>query len=65
MRVAIIPGAIGTLTNAHYWDYGPTLAANGGTLNRDRIALGAGHTLMVWASATGVSAGLVGVEEDV
>ena len=64
VRVANIDGAVGAVADEDYIEYGVTLPGNGGVLERTGITLTAAHTLAVYASATGVSAVVFGVEED-
>ena len=63
-RLAHIDGAVGTIANEDYLEYGTTIPANG-TYERTGITMTATHTLMAYASGTGASAVVTGVEEDV
>lgn len=63
-RLAHIDGALGSVADEDYLEYGVTIAANG-TYERTGITMTATHTLMVYASGTGASAVVTGVEEDV
>lgn len=64
VRLALADGALGTLANEDYLEYDVELAGNG-TLERDRITVAAGHTIIVRAGAATVSAVAFGIEEDV
>jgi len=64
VRVAHIAGAIGSLANGDYIEYGSTIPANG-SLERTGITMTATHTLMAYASSGSVSVLVHGVEEDV
>ena len=59
VRVAIASSA--SPTNAEYIEYGVSLAANT-VLERTGLVLDAGKNLVVYASATGVSAVAYGIE---
>lgn len=61
VRVALRSG---TLTDADYIEFDTTLPANG-VLERSGLVLGAGQVCVVRTSATGVSAVVYGVEEQV
>lgn len=63
VRLAYIDGAVGALANEDYLEFGTQIAANG-VLERTGIPVSAGHTLAAYASNTGVSVVIVGIEED-
>jgi hypothetical protein len=63
VRLMVLDGAMGTLANEDYIEYDVTLPA-GGTLERDRITLAAGHVVGARASTANVSVQVWGVEED-
>jgi hypothetical protein len=61
-RVAVAPtGAADALSQYIY--YGQTLAANTSFASTIGIALGSGDVVRVWASGTGLSASVFGVED--
>src|SRR3989304_1364045 len=62
LRLAHINGAIGTVANEDYIEYGISIAANG-VLERTGIVMAAGHTLMAYADNTGLSIQAWGWEE--
>lgn len=64
VRLAHVDGAAGALADADYIEYGATLPP-GGVIERSGITMTATHTLVVYASAVGVSAVVHGIEEDV
>ena len=63
VRLAMADGNLATLANEDYLEYDAPLPGNG-TLERDRITVAAGHTLIVRAAAATVSAMAFGIEED-
>lgn len=63
VRLAHIDGAIGAIANEDYIEYGTSIPANG-TLERSGITLAASATIGAYASTTGVSAVVYGIEED-
>ena len=63
VRIAHIDGAIGAVADADYIEFGTSIPANG-VLERTGITMAATHTLMVYASGTGISAVVHGIEED-
>jgi hypothetical protein len=63
VRLAMPDGALGTLANEDYLEYDVELPGNG-TLERDRITVAAGHTLIVRSAAATVTAVAFGIEED-
>ena len=68
IRLMHLDGAIGTLANNDYIEYGLPVPATGSpdsTIERTGIAMTAGHTIGFYSSATGVTVQVVGVEEDV
>ena len=64
IRLAHVDGAIGVVADEDYLEYGSTVPANG-VLERSGITMTATHTLLTYASATGISAVVSGIEEDV
>ena len=63
IRLAMADGAIGTLANEDYLEYDTPLPG-AGVVERDRITVAAGHTLIARAAAATVSAMVFGIEED-
>lgn len=63
VRLAHVDGAIGSVDDADYIEYGTSIPANG-VLERTGITMTATHSLLVYASATGISAVVHGIEED-
>lgn len=64
VRLAHIDGAVGAIASEDYLEYGSTVPANG-VIERTGIAMAASATIMGYASATGLSIVVAGVEEDV
>lgn len=62
VRLAHIPGAIGTLANGHYKAYDTPVPAHG--FLAVSMPMAASATCMGYASATGISMSVDGVEED-
>lgn len=63
VRLAHIDGAIGDVADADYLEYGTSIPANG-VLERTAMTMTATHTLLGYASGTGVSVVVFGIEED-
>lgn len=61
-RIAVIDGALGSLSNADYIEYDTAIYANG-VLERTGIVLQAGHTLVVMTDISNVSAVCWGFED--
>ena len=64
IRLAHVPGAIGTVVNADYIEYDVTLPGNS-TLERTGITMTATHTILARALNATVSAVCWGIETDV
>lgn len=63
VRLAYIDGALGALANEDYIEY-DTLVPGNTPLTVTGLPITATHTLMAYASTTGVSVGVFAVEED-
>ena len=63
IRLAHVDGAIGAVADEDYIEYGATVPANG-VLERSGITMAATHTMLTYASGTGISAVVSGIEED-
>jgi len=64
IRLAHLNGAIGTLANEDYIEYGVTIAANG-VLERTGIVMAATHTIVAYSDTANVSVQAWGWEESV
>jgi len=62
VRVAVLSGAIGTLTTADYIEYDVILSANG-VLERTGIVVSNGNSIMVYSDTSNVSATCWGFED--
>ncbi len=65
LRLAMIDGAIGTLSNDEYLEYGVSIAP-AGVLERTGITLAAGHSIVARESSAtgGLSIVIFGIEQD-
>lgn len=63
VRLALVNGGAGAIATSDYLEY-DTALPDSGVLERDRITLSAGQSIVVRAAAATVSAVVWGVEED-
>ncbi len=63
VRLAHVPGAIGTVALSDYKEFDTPLAANG-VLERTGMPMAAGASILARAAAVGVSVVVEGIEED-
>ena len=64
IRLAHLNGAIGTLANEDYIEYGHTICKNG-VLERTGIVMAAGSTIVAYSDTANVSVQVYGWEESV